>query len=90
VASEVQTRHDRETGIFAFGKLLRNDVDVSDALREMRNRVINEYDAAVLGVPKIMRFELSNDEVIELLIQSLLGMPNHVYLHLMSWPNTFG
>jgi hypothetical protein len=85
-----------ETGIFAFGKLLSNDVDVSDAFREMRNRVINEHDATVLWVPKIMRFELSNDEVVEIIntivardAKSRLSTFNDAHPQL-SWPNTFG
>ena len=54
-------------GIYAFGKLLGTDPDISDALNEMRRRVMNEPDAVILSIPRIMRFSLSNDEILEII-----------------------
>lgn len=60
-----------ETGIQAIG-LLGGRADVSGALEEMRQRVANEDDAVALGIPRIIRFELSDNEIVEIVNSVIL------------------
>jgi hypothetical protein len=60
-----------ETGLKAFGAFA-GGADVGNALEEMRQRLAQEDDAIALGIPRIIRFGLSNEDVTEIINTTIL------------------
>ncbi len=59
-----------DMGVKAFGMVFGETDAGSDtvaALEEMRNRLKEDPNAAVLGIPRIIRFGLSNDDTVEII-----------------------
>ncbi len=61
-----------EMGVRAFGTVAGGGADVSHALEGMRQRLEQDDDAIALGIPRIIRFGLSNDDVIEIINTTVL------------------
>lgn len=60
-----------ETGIKAFGAFA-GGADVGNTLEEMRQRLAQEDDATALGIPRIIRLGLSNEDVTEIINTTIL------------------
>jgi hypothetical protein len=60
-----------ETGIHALGAFA-GGADIGNALEEMRQRLAQEDDAIALGIPRIIRFGLSNEDVTEIVNTTIL------------------
>ena len=60
-----------ETGIQAFGAV-GGGADVGNALEDMRLRLAQEDDAIALGIPRINRFGLSDEDVTEIINTTIL------------------
>ncbi|MEJ2228457.1 MAG: hypothetical protein P8Y67_09520 [Alphaproteobacteria bacterium] len=59
-----------DMGVKAFGMVFGEadaGSDTVNALQEMRNRLKNDPNSAVLGIPRITRFGLSNDDTVEII-----------------------
>lgn len=59
-----------DLGVKAFGLVLGQTEAGSDtvnALQEMRDRLKNDPNAAVLGIPRLIRFGLSNEDTVEII-----------------------
>ena len=55
-----------EMGVQAFGTVA-GGADIGHALEGMRQRLAQDDDAIALGIPRIIRFGLSNDDVVEII-----------------------
>jgi hypothetical protein len=57
-----------ETSVPVMGLLLTQDqADISDALETMRQSVANEPDAVPLGIPRIIRFSVPNEDIVAII-----------------------
>ena len=57
-----------ETSVSLMGPLLTQDkADISEALETMRRSVENEPDAVALGIPRIIRFGVPNEDVVAII-----------------------